>query len=203
MSIQAIEEELRVRSARLTLPREGACLVCYVYRMLEFGCTDARWITRYRDLCAPRATVLLDRLIGKGVGCDCEMFLNAYELRERFRAPAIRVPIDDPDDLDDPLMDEEQEAHFPDPMPACQRVRRGSTQPCGLWQQRIRSRWCLSRRSRGRIGAGRSSRWWGVRKPIGRGRRRGRRAPRPPRDRPRPPRWGPAAVREGYSGAAG
>lgn len=136
MSVQSIETELRVMSVRLTLPHEGECLVCYVYRMLEFGCIGARWITRFRDLRAPRATALRDRLMRKGAGCDCEIFMNAYELRDRFRPRRTHVLVHDPDHPDDPPTIEEHDADFPDPMPACLTVGRGSTRPCGLWQPR-------------------------------------------------------------------
>lgn len=136
MNVQTLETELRVMAEHLTLPREGECLVCHVYRMLEFGCTGARWITRFRDLRAPRATALLDRLMSRGACCDCEMLYNAYELRERFRTRPTHALIYDPAYPDDPPMIEEEDPGSPDPMPACLTVRRGSTQPCGLWQRR-------------------------------------------------------------------
>jgi hypothetical protein len=34
-----IERELRHLSVLITQPKPGECLNCYVYRMLEFGCT--------------------------------------------------------------------------------------------------------------------------------------------------------------------
>ena len=38
-----IERELRHLSVLITQPKPGECLHCYVYRMLEFGCTGLRW----------------------------------------------------------------------------------------------------------------------------------------------------------------
>jgi len=57
-----IERELRHLSIQITQPKPRECLHCYVYRMLEFGCTGLRWAKRYRDLRAPRATALDRRL---------------------------------------------------------------------------------------------------------------------------------------------
>ena len=76
-----IERELRHLSVEITQPKPGECLHCYVFRMLEFGCTGLRWATRYRDLKAPRATALGERLMSKGAGCDCEIFTNGWSLR--------------------------------------------------------------------------------------------------------------------------
>ena len=45
-----IERELRHLSVEITQPKPSECLHCYVYRMLEFGCTGLRWAQRYRDL---------------------------------------------------------------------------------------------------------------------------------------------------------
>ena len=73
------ERELRILSTALTEPHEGECLLCYVHRMLEYGCTGLRWAVRYRDMRAPRATALERRLGEKGGYCDCEIFLNGYE----------------------------------------------------------------------------------------------------------------------------
>ena len=36
-----IERELRHLSIEITQPKTGECLHCYVYRMLEFGCTGS------------------------------------------------------------------------------------------------------------------------------------------------------------------
>ncbi|GAA1312104.1 MAG: DUF2695 domain-containing protein [Brachybacterium tyrofermentans] len=127
------EEYLRLLAATLTDPADGECLQCYVFRMLAFGCTGSRWTRRYRDLRAPNATALLRRLRSKGAGCDCGLFMNAFDLRSEF----LVVPIAfDPDGTAlrcDP--------EYPDPMPTCHGVRRGSTQPCTLWLARYRYRY--------------------------------------------------------------
>ncbi|HET9778612.1 MAG TPA: DUF2695 domain-containing protein, partial [Propionibacteriaceae bacterium] len=80
-----IERELRHLSVELTQPKPRECLHCYVYGMLEFGCTGLRWATRYRDLKAPRATALGERLMSKGAGCDCEIFINGWSLRRTYQ----------------------------------------------------------------------------------------------------------------------
>jgi hypothetical protein len=80
-----IERELRHLSIKITQPKPRECLHCYVYRMLEFGCTGLRWAQRYRDLKAPRATALQHRLMSKGAGCDCEIFLNGWTLRREHQ----------------------------------------------------------------------------------------------------------------------
>jgi len=107
----------------ITQPKPAECLHCYVYRMLEFGCSGLRWARRYRDLKAPRATALDRRLMSKGAGCDCEIFMNGWSLRREYR-------------LYDP---ESEEYEYPDELPACRGVRVGSIQPCGLWT--THSRW--------------------------------------------------------------
>jgi hypothetical protein len=76
-----LERELKVTSIEIMEPRQGECLHCYVYRMLEFGCRGLRWTVRYRDTKAPRATALHHRLMSKGAGCDCEIFMNGWALR--------------------------------------------------------------------------------------------------------------------------
>ena len=110
-----LEEHLRRRARELVDPRDGECLLCFVARALhELGCDNTlRWATRYRDLRAPRATALEDRLAQVGGFCDCEIFLNGYVLAGR-----------------DPWGDEPVEPTGP---PACLGVRRGSTQPCATW----------------------------------------------------------------------
>jgi hypothetical protein len=120
-----IESELRHLSVELTQPKPGECLHCYVCRMLEFGCTGLRWATRYRDLKAPRATALGERLMSKGAGCDCEIFMNGWSLRRTFQ---VRDP-------------ETDEYDYPEKLPACKGVRAGSIQPCGLWAVQDRRWW--------------------------------------------------------------
>jgi hypothetical protein len=93
--------------AELTEPRDKECLACYVSRMLEeFGCDNQlRWVRRWRDACAPRATALERRMEGKGGFCDCEVAYNVYPEQMLY---------DDAADL-----------------PPCLGVsRRGSTSPC-------------------------------------------------------------------------
>jgi Protein of unknown function (DUF2695) len=103
-----IERELRHLSVELTQPNSRECLHCYVYRMLEFGCTGLRWATRYRDLKAPRATALGERLMSKGAGCDCEIFMNGWSLRRAYQ-------VWDP---------ETGEYDYPDELPACKHSSR-------------------------------------------------------------------------------
>ena len=124
------EQELRDLSTSLTDPHERECLLCYVHRMLEFGCTGLRWATRYRDLRAPRATGLERRLANRGGFCDCEIFLNGYE-----PAPELWTP--------DREVDEDGHTYYverdwPEQMPACRGVRAGSTQGCTLWVKQWR-----------------------------------------------------------------
>ncbi|WP_372338069.1 DUF2695 domain-containing protein [Microbacterium sp. MPKO10] len=96
----------------ITTPHSGECLICYVQRMLEMGCTGLRWATRYRDLCAPRATRLEATLGRRGGFCDCEILMNAVECTL----------------YDDPSTPEVIS------LPECRGVQRGSTQPCSLWR---------------------------------------------------------------------
>lgn len=112
-----VERELQRLSAELTRPRPAECLLCYVYRMLDLGCTGLRWALHYRDACAPRATALPSRLMSRGAGCDCEIFLNGYQPRDQYKI------------IDEVTGDWD----FPPAMPPCTGVRKGSTQPCRLW----------------------------------------------------------------------
>ena len=72
----------------------------------EFGCDNKlRWVGRWRDACAPRATALERKLSDRGGFCDCEVAFNVY-----------------PDQM---LLEEDV------PRPPCAGVsRRGSTAPC-------------------------------------------------------------------------
>jgi hypothetical protein len=117
-----IERELRHLSIEITQPKPGECLHCYVYRMLEFGCTGLRWAKRYRDLKAPRATALDRRLLSKGAGCDCEIFMNGWSLRREYK-----------------VYDHEGAEYLnPELLPDCKGIRAGSVQPCGLWTTHYR-----------------------------------------------------------------
>ena len=133
-----LEEHLRLRARELVDPREGECLLCFLARTLhEVGCdTSLRWARRYRDLRAPRATALEQRLADVGGFCDCEVFLNGYVRASRLdRWGRWRDEDDDNEDdgasgtlLDDPER------------PTCLGARRGSTKPCALWARQPR-RW--------------------------------------------------------------
>jgi len=120
-----IERELRHLSIQITQPKPRECLHCYVYRMLEFGCTGLRWAKRYRDLRAPRATALDRRLMSKGAVCDCEIFMNGWSLRREYQ-------VYDP---------KSEEYEYPEALPDCQGVRAGSIQPCGIWTVQSRRGW--------------------------------------------------------------
>jgi Protein of unknown function (DUF2695) len=126
--VQSLEQELRSLSAELTLPRERECVLCYVYRMLDFGCSGHTWTARYRDLRASRATALERRMSDRGGYCDCEIFMNAYELDR-----GLLVRHEDSEC--------EVDWRYPDPMPVCGGVRAGSSQPCTLWNRRYRRYW--------------------------------------------------------------
>ncbi len=139
------EHELRLLASALTEPRPRECLLCYVYRMLEHGCTGHRWTARYRDLRAPRATGLERRLGQRGGYCDCEIFMNAYEpVRRLWTVPTApsSPPADGPvDGYDDEAEPEEDELVPPDELPPCLGVRAGSTQGCAHWVRQWRGRW--------------------------------------------------------------
>lgn len=128
--VEDTESHLRLLAAELTAPHERECLLCYVFRMLEHGCTGLRWARHYRDLMAPRATALEERLGRVGGFCDCEVFWNGFQLapqhwlpeRERVEDGVIHVP----------------EATYPETMPHCRGVRRASTRGCALWVRQIR-----------------------------------------------------------------
>ncbi len=123
----AIDEQavrlMRSMGRRLTQPRSGECLACYVLRMLDdFGCdTTLRFARNYRDQMARRATSLERRLGNMGGFCDCEIFLNGIQL-----APRLRTYNADGEEV------------VGEHRPACVEVRRGSTQPCDLWVRRRR-----------------------------------------------------------------
>jgi hypothetical protein len=117
------EQQLRTLSTELTEPRPSECLLCYVHRMLEHGCTGLRWASHYRDRRAPRATSLERRLARKGGYCDCEIFLNAYQLDPRH---VVSRAEDD--------FDLTWETALRAPVLSCRGVRRGSTQGCELWR---------------------------------------------------------------------
>jgi hypothetical protein len=127
------ENELRVLSSALTDPRDGECLLCYVYRMLEHGCTGLRWALRYRDLRAPRATALEGRLGQKGGYCDCEIFMNAYQPVHELWTPGR--------EYDEGGMTYWVDPEPPEQLPPCRGVRAGSTKGCTLWVRQYRGAW--------------------------------------------------------------
>lgn len=114
----------------MTQPIAGECLLCFVIRMLDdFGCDDTlRFARAYRDAVAPRATRLEWRLGSSGGYCDCEIFLNGWEVASRFWTPEREVERDGCAEVWD--------AEPPAVVPACLGVRRGSTQPCPVWDRR-------------------------------------------------------------------
>lgn len=127
------EEILRDLSTQLTQPTESECLLCYVFRMLDHGCQGLRWAQRYRDLRAPRATALEQRLRQHGARCDCGIIVHGYELRFEHLVVELVITERGIVSVGDP--------EYPDPMPACRGARAGSTKPCALWQRQPRSRW--------------------------------------------------------------
>jgi hypothetical protein len=115
---------LEATAQALTGVRDGECLYCYVARMLDdYGCDcTLRWAGHYRDLRAPRATALEQRLGSMGGYCDCEIFLNGMCLAQSLTRydPETREPVE------------------PDVLPACRGVRGGSTRSCGVWERQRR-----------------------------------------------------------------
>ncbi|WP_277050859.1 DUF2695 domain-containing protein [Ruania albidiflava] len=130
LTIEDTETYLRQLASELTDPRPGECLLCYVYRMLEHGCRGLRWALRYRDQRAPRATALERRLGQVGGYCDCEIFMNGYDLRSAYLGEPGGYAV-----YNGVLR---RERPYPNPMPGCLGVGRGSTRPCGLWARRPR-----------------------------------------------------------------
>jgi hypothetical protein len=120
---QKAERHLQVVADGMTKPTAGECLPCFVTRMLkEFGCDcTLRFAIRYRDHQAPRATDMEGRLGNMGGFCDCEIFLNGLRVADHLCT-----------------RDESGYRVGPTEMPACQQVRRGSTQPCANWTRRRR-----------------------------------------------------------------
>jgi hypothetical protein len=119
-----VERALRDLAEELLWPREGECLCCYVARNLDDHSCDHshRHALRYRDTTAPQATALVARLRSMEACCDCEIFLNAYQLRPPPREEVLRDILRDEDDTDD----------F-DASPECAGVPRGSVEPCSNW----------------------------------------------------------------------
>jgi hypothetical protein len=76
-----VEAELAELAQRLTEPGERECLRCFLLRMIsEFGCDGThRWTVRWRDLRAPKARGLVQRMQRRGgCCCDCEVIFNVF-----------------------------------------------------------------------------------------------------------------------------
>lgn len=131
--VQDTESHLRQLTAELTAPHEHECLLCYVFRMLEHGCADLRWVRHYRDVMAPRATGLEKRLGRMGGFCDCEIFMNSFE-------PAPQHWIPEREEVENGVT-YVVEATYPEQMPPCQGVGRASTRGCALWVRRMPGGW--------------------------------------------------------------
>lgn len=117
------ERLLREAAATLAVPNHRECLACYVSRQLgEFGCdVTLRFTERFRDLSAPTARGLTERLSRGGGFCDCEIFRNVYEEC----------------DIDDPASYRKSDGSlFVEP---CRGVSWGSTQPCTIWRTKRRA----------------------------------------------------------------
>jgi hypothetical protein len=133
--VSEAETFLRSWAAEATMLKENECLCCYVARMLdEFPCDGTlRHAKHYRDQRAPRATALAERLGRVGGYCDCEIFLNGYQLPSADEDGEADAEADWDDNsvlyVDDVLNDEPAREEWP----PCQGVRRGTVQPCGNW----------------------------------------------------------------------
>lgn len=75
-----VEADLIALSCMLTEPGERECLRCFLLRMLtDFGCDRThRWAVRWRDVRAPDAVRLTERLTELGGACDCEVLLTVF-----------------------------------------------------------------------------------------------------------------------------
>jgi len=76
-----------------TVPLPDECLACYVWRVLgDLGCNASlRWVPRWRDAMAPRATALERKLARRGGFCDCQLFLNVWAAPGSPTAPCHGV----------------------------------------------------------------------------------------------------------------
>jgi hypothetical protein len=124
----------------LVRPRERECLCCYVARMLaEYSCDGThRHAFRFQQARAPRATGFAARLGRLGACCcDCELFLNGYQLPSSPYESLYDDGVDD-DGVDDDGVDADGADADPGgvgALPDCAGVRRGSLQPCGAWMR--------------------------------------------------------------------
>lgn len=101
----------------LMIPHDNECLVCFLVRAVPMLEPEGFAMTRvFRDTNAPRATNLGPRLSQLGVYSDAQLIqagvvANA-SIWEVERCPDCGIPVE---------------------APSCFGVRKGSTQPCGLW----------------------------------------------------------------------
>lgn len=127
--VRTAEELLSQAATTIIGPAVDECLLCYIHRMLlAFGCdTSLRFALHYRDVRAPRATALSRRLGTGGGYCDCEVFLNAYDLRPEHWTPEVEHQRDGYVEI--------EEAMWPDPLPAvsaCGQARRSRVDSGGV-----------------------------------------------------------------------
>jgi hypothetical protein len=132
-SVSEAEEHVHLLSADLIAIRDAECLLCYFWRMLAHGCAGLRWAKHYRDVRAPRATAMEDRLGRVGGFCDCEIFLNGYE-----PAPQLWVR---PEPVEEDGVIYQETPDYPENMPPCRGARRGSIRGCSLWVRQQRGYW--------------------------------------------------------------
>lgn len=119
--LEPVVEEL---PESLTRPGPGECVICYLWRMQDFGCRGHEFTDLYAKLSGPGATGLKAHLRRMGaVCCECEVFSNAYQ------------PAHLPRSWTEETFEDEWEQRMAETadMPACLGVRRGSIHPCGLW----------------------------------------------------------------------
>lgn len=143
-SIADVAEQIVLDTvSAMTMPHAGECLACYVDRQLSsFGCDGThRFAQKFRDTTAPRATALEYRLADMGACCcDCEIFLNAYrptyQVWIAYRSVVLRAGRGG-STANLPDVDEAQDWET-GPRPPCLGVRRGSTQPCAVWERNRR-----------------------------------------------------------------
>src|SRR3954463_9858356 len=102
--VNEVESYLRNWVAEVSKLRDKECLCCYVARLLdEFPCDGShRHAIRYRDAMAPHATALTKRLRDVGACCcDCELFLNGYQLQPSSPPDHVGHSIDEDDEDDE------------------------------------------------------------------------------------------------------
>lgn len=128
------EDYLRKLLDAWLVPLANECLPCYIDRVLErYDCNGDLWIAgHYRDLVAPRAIRLEERLESGGGYCDCEVLCNAVQPAWHLWSTSREIDVDGRTIV--------LEAEPPESMPPCAGVRRGSTQPCVHWHRMRRPR---------------------------------------------------------------